>query len=172
MQKGKLYLERTDKTTFRENRSFAQTHFLNALQILNDTRADPSEFIQVYNGLMHVHLDLTFQSGLSIEEREEHLRTAMEYNNQYWEIAQRSPVGEMGVLAQVKLQQAVLFGREVQLRAKRGGNSRSGGDLMVLKDSAIDGIEQALRELLESNHRSKEKSILWGRDWQDRLKKV
>jgi hypothetical protein len=43
--------------------------------------ADPTEFIKVYNGLMHAHLDLTFKSRLSTEQREEHLQIAMDYND-------------------------------------------------------------------------------------------
>jgi hypothetical protein len=170
MRKGEDYLDCNDKSTLGENRSTAETHFLEALNILNDNHADPAGFVKVYNGLMHVHLDLTFQSGLSIEEREEHLRTAMNYISKCHEIAQNSP-GGTGALAQVKLQEAVLYGRSVLLRAKRGKGAR-GTYLLERRDEAVERIEQALGELRDSNHRTKEKSIAWGKDFQDRLKRL
>jgi hypothetical protein len=37
---------------------------------------------------------------------------------------------------------------------------------------AIELIEQALGKLRDSNNRSKEKSIAWGKDRQDRLKRL
>jgi hypothetical protein len=85
-------------------------------------------------------------------------------------MADRLP-SDTGALAQMQLQVAVLQGRAVQLRAKRGESTRR-GDLFVARDVAIDRIEQALGELRSSNHRSKEKSIAWGKQWQDRLKRL
>jgi hypothetical protein len=61
--------------------------------------ADPEEFVKVYNALMHVHQDLTFKSGLSIEQREEHLQIAMGYNGNSLEVAQKLP-SESGALAE------------------------------------------------------------------------
>jgi hypothetical protein len=61
--------------------------------------ADPEEFVKVYNALMHVHQDLTFKSGLSIEQREEHLQIAMGYNGNSIEMAQKLP-SESGALAE------------------------------------------------------------------------
>jgi hypothetical protein len=168
MRKGSEYLACPDKNTLGDNRTSAEMQFLEAHKILNDTHADPAEFVKVYNGLMHVYLDLTFQSGLSIAQRQEHLQTAINYNSKCHKIAQKSP-GGTGVLAQVKLQEAVLYGRSVLLRAKRGRDAR-GPELFERRDEAIERIEQALGELRDSNHRTKEKSIAWGKDFQNRLK--
>jgi len=156
--------------TLWENRCLAKEHFLNALAILNDTRADASEFIQVYNGLLHAHLDLTYHSGLGMDDREDYLRTAINYNNQSLGIAQRLPIGQSWILAQVKLQQAVLRAREVQFRVKRGieGSSRN----LTERNTVIDEIEWALGRLRESDHPNKEKSIAWGRQFQDRLRRM
>jgi hypothetical protein len=169
MKKGEQYLGCHDKNTLGDNRSSAEKHFLKALEILN-THADPADFVKVYNGLMHVHLDLTFKSGLSIEQREEHLRTAIDYNGKSYEMAQKLH-GDTWALAEAKLQDAVLYGRRVLLRAKRGGDVR-GVELFQMRDKAVEMIEQALGGLRTSNHRSKEKSIAWGKDWQDRLKNL
>jgi hypothetical protein len=59
--------------------------------------ADPEEFVKVYNALMHVHQDLTFKSGLSIEQREEHLQIG--YNGNSLEMAQKL-LSESGALAE------------------------------------------------------------------------
>jgi len=173
MQRAKYYLDFSDKTALGENRSIAETYFLKALKILEETHANPAEFVKVYNGLMHVHLDLTFKSEFKIEEREEHLRTAVEYNDQGYKMAQRclGESGETGVLAQAKLQKAVLYARDVQLRVKRPRYARW-NDPGVARDEAIFRIEQALGELRNSNHGSKEKSIAWGKQWQDRLRSL
>lgn len=173
MQKGKYYLGSTEKNALGGNRLTAKMHFSNALKILNGSATpDHAEFIMVYNGLMHVDLDLTFQSDLGIGGRERHLQMAVAHNNQSWEIAQNFLVDNSGILAQVKLQRAVLYGRKVQLRAKFEGDDRRGSNLKEVRDKAIEGIERALREVLESNHKSKEKSITWGKEWQSRLKKL
>jgi len=149
------------------NRRIAETHFLTALQILQETHANPAEFFKVYNGLMHVHLDLTFSKELKIEELEEHLQTAMKYNNEAYKVAQQCR-GETGYLAQVKLQKAVLNAREVQVRGKHG--RIAGMDtLLQSRDRAVVLIEQALGEMRDSSYESKEKSIKWGKEWQDRL---
>jgi hypothetical protein len=76
--------------------------------------ADPTEFIKVYNGLMHAHLNLTFKSRLSTEQREEHLKIAMNYNDNSLKVAQISP-SDTRALAEAKLQDAVLYGRRVLL---------------------------------------------------------
>jgi hypothetical protein len=44
--------------------------------------------------------------------------------------------------------------------------------LFEMRDKAIEMIEQALGKLRDSNHRSKRKSVAWGKDRQDRLKKL
>jgi len=79
--------------------------------------ADPAEFVKVYNGLMQIHLDLTIKSGLSIEQREEHLQIAMDYNGNSLKMAQKL-LGDSGALAEANPQDAVLYGRRVLLRAK------------------------------------------------------
>jgi hypothetical protein len=169
MHEDEEYLDCHDKDTLGDNCSTTESHFLRALKMLNK-HADPTEFIKVYNGLMPVHLDLTFKSGFSTEQRKEHLQMPMDYNDNSLKMAQISP-SDTRALAEAKLQDAVLYGRRVLLRAKRGTDVRR-ADLFQKGDKAIELIEQTLGKLRDPNHRSKEKSIAWGKDRQDRLRRL
>jgi len=107
MHEGEEYLDCRDKDTLGDNCNTAESHFLEALKMLNK-HANPIEFIKVYNSLMYAHLDLTFESRLSTEQREEHLQIAMDYNYNSLKMAQISP-SDTKASAEAKLQDAVLY---------------------------------------------------------------
>ena len=173
MEKGKASMkQRQRKRDRRQDEPSAQVYFLWARHILlTMPTLDHSSLLQVLFCLTNVELEMTFNKDLSLDERHSHLLAAEYFGTQASEIAGKLP--KAWPLALIKLWQAVILGRGVELAIKRGVNTWK---VSIAKEGIVQVIARALRglqdsELWESNDSLLREYERLAKHWQKRLSK-
>lgn len=166
--RAKWHLKREDKDDLAQDLVQAQTYYLQAQGMLRDESLERAEYLQVYNGLMRVNLNMSFSRKLPVAEKSSKLETAFEYCHKAFKIALPSPVNS-GDLAQVKLQEAVLKVRRAEIEKRRGSNREV---IRALRNDTSRELELALKDLRDSNHPNIVEFREWGESWHDRLRRL
>jgi len=163
MQQGNDFLDR--RPLRNQDLVTARRYFLQACDILKSVNpSDSTAFVEVYYGLTNVELDMSFKTGLSLEEMELHLRTAEEYGDMAFEKARLSPYADN--LAKIKFEQALLKARRVLIEAGKGSNT---GEINRLGDKVQRAISGSLQELRDANCSTYQMFLDLAEDWQELL---
>lgn len=164
MEQGKFYLQQRDRND-PQNLNAANEKFMKARDILTRSRnPDPAALARALHEIINVRIEMSFNKGLRPEEKWAHLQAARGFGKEAFEYARQSPTA--GDIALVKLQHAVIGGREAEVAAKSGATLK---EVRQRKEDARKAISASLGELERSGSQSIDKHCAWADLWRARL---
>lgn len=164
MEQGKRLLKERGRNV-EQNLVTAREHFKLAEDVLLPANnRDPESFTQLYYRIMTVEMEMSYNRGISSEEKMSHLQNAEVYGDKALSWARRG--GSRGDIAEVMLQQAVLKGRRAEVDARLGMNPQ---EVRKQKEEAISEITEALQELQCCERANLGNTTKWAKNWQDRF---
>ena len=142
----------------------AKKHFVRAAETLVDSsHPDPAGTVRTLHLMMNVEIEMSYNRGLSIDQRLSHLQEAKVYSQKALEYALKS--SRTGDAPLVQLYQAIVFGREAEVL----GNRLPRSEAHSRKEEAVQAITRALRELSKLKTPEVDKHYAWTQRWQVRF---
>ena len=140
---------------------------MRAREILLSSRTpDPAALVGTLHEIINVRIEMSFNKELRgcPEEKWKHLQSARAYCKDAFEYARQTP--NRGDIALVKLQQAIIVGREAEVMAKWEATPQ---EVRQRKDEAVKAIARSLVELQDSGRPTFDKHHLYAESWMTRL---
>ena len=166
MEKGKKYLRQKDRND-PQNLNAANENFIKAREILLSSHTPNSAaLLDTLHEIINVRTEMSFNKELRKhpQKKWEHLQEAREFGKDALRYARQTSLA--GDVALVKLQHAIIGGREAEVIAKMGATPQ---EVRQRKHEAVRAISTSLEELRNSGRLTFEKHRIWAEWWRTRL---
>ena len=137
--------------------------------LLSSRNPDLAALVSTLHEIVNLRMEMSSNKELRQhpEEKMKHLQAAQEYSSEAFEYA--SQTSNRGDVALVKLQQAIIAGREAGVLAKWEATPQ---EVRQRIDEAVKDISRSLLELQDSRRQTSEKHRSWAEPWMKRVRQT